>query len=239
MRLPDVKPWVADGLTLSNGIFGFLSILTWAVELGPLKSLPDPAVAAAYIGLGVVADGLDGVAARAWGSTGLGDALDSICDALTFSVAPAVFLVNTHELVDGLVFRSALSLTAVALVVAGMLRLARHREGEDEKEAFVGLPTPWSAAALVTVLLVGVPAWVSLSLAFLLAVLNLSRVPYPKTRGVVFTRAALVLVVASLLVIGALLVLDRMPVGVLWAAVAVAIGLVVLAPIAAPRSESA
>jgi CDP-diacylglycerol--serine O-phosphatidyltransferase len=237
VSLPDPRRWVADAMTLANGIFGFLSVLTWAVELGPLSSLPDPAVAAAYIGLGVVADGLDGVVARAWGSTGVGDALDSICDALTFSVAPAVFLVNMNEMVDGLVFRSALSLAAVALVLAGMLRLARHRTG-GSTAVFHGLPTPWSAAALITVLLLGMPGWISVGLAFLLAGLNLSPVPYPKTRGAVFTRAALGLAVASLLVIGGLLVFQQTPDSLLWLAAIVAIGLVLLAPIAAPTGET-
>lgn len=231
--LARVKPWVADALTLSNGVFGFLSILTWAVELGPLSPLPDPAVAAAYIGLGMVGDGVDGVVARAWGSTGLGDALDSICDAITFSVAPAVFLVNVNQLADGIVFRMALSLAAVGLVVAGMLRLARHREGAS-KAVFQGLPTPWSAATLVAVLLVGVPGWLAVALAAMLAALNLSSVPYPKTRGATYTRAALVLVVLSLGVIGALLVLQQTPRALLWGAAAVAVGLVVFAPLAAP-----
>lgn len=228
-----VKPWVADAMTLSNGVFGFLSILTWAVELGPLSQLPDPAVAAAYVGLGMVADGVDGVVARAWGSTGLGDALDSICDALTFSVAPAVFLVNVNELFGGVLFRTALSLAAVSLVLAGMLRLARHRSGTS-KAVFQGLPTPWSAATLVAVLLVGVPAWLTVALAVGLAVLNLSNVPYPKTRGALFTRAALVLSVLSLAVIAALLVLQQTPTAVLWGAAGVAVGLVVFAPLAAP-----
>jgi CDP-diacylglycerol--serine O-phosphatidyltransferase len=223
---------VADALTLANGVFGFLAILTWAVELGPLQGrVSDLHVAAAYIALGVIADGVDGIVARAWGSTGLGEALDSINDAITFSVAPAVLLVNVYETANGPAFRTLLSLSAVALVLAGMLRLALHQE-IGEADAFSGLPTPWSAAALVTIVLVGAPAWAAVGTALVLAVLNLSNVPYPKTRGKVFTRAALVLAAASLAVITGLLLVENPPEGLLWGAAIVALGLVGLAPLA-------
>lgn len=225
------RTWVADILTLSNGIFGFLSILTWAVELGPLSTLPDPAVAAGYIGLGIVADGVDGIVARAWGSTGLGEALDSINDAITFSVAPAVFLVKTFEGVDGPTFRAALSLTAVALVLAGMLRLARH-QGSQPKGSFQGLPTPWSAATLVVLLLVGIPGWAGLVLTLALAVLNLSKVRYPKTRGA-YTTPALVIVVVALGVIAVILVSETWAPYALRVGSVVAVGMVLLAPLAA------
>lgn len=233
--LARAKPWVADALTLSNGVFGFLAVLTWSGELGPFQTIPNAYVAAAYIGLGLVADGVDGIVARAWGSTGLGDALDAINDALTFSVAPAVFLIGVYQRTGGLGFRTLLYVVAVAFVIAGMLRLARHQDGAEGK-TFKGLPTPWSAATLVVVLLVGVPGWAAIVLAFALALLNLSHVPYPKTRGVVFRRAALVLVAASLGVIAALLLLEQTPVALLWSAAAIAVGLVLFAPLAAPRN---
>lgn len=229
-----LKPWVADALTLSNGVFGFLSILTWAVELGPLQGhVSDQHVAAAYIALGVIADGVDGIVARAWGSTGLGEALDSINDAVTFSVAPAVFLVNVYETTNGTVFRTTLSIASVVLVLAGMLRLALHQQEEKgAQETFSGLPTPWSAAALVAIVLVQAPAWIAVGFALLLAALNLSSVPYPKTRGKLFTRAALVLVAASLVVIAGLLLTPAPPVLLLWGALVVAVGLVLFAPLA-------
>lgn len=229
-----LKAWVADVLTLSNGVFGFLSILTWAVELGPLSALPDDVVAAAYIGLGVAADGIDGVVARAWGSTGLGNALDSINDAITFSVAPAVFLVKTYESFDGASFRFALSIVAVGFVLAGILRLARHQtDGGNHEGVFKGLPTPWSAAALVSLLLLSIPGWAALAVAVILGGLNLSKIPYPKTRGA-YTKPAVAIVLLALAVIAALLVLgDRYSV-VLWVAGVVAVGMVALAPLFAP-----
>lgn len=226
----DPKMWVADLLTLSNGVFGFLSILTWSSELGPFREISNALVAAAYIGLGLVADGVDGIVARAWGSTGLGDALDSINDAITFSVAPAVFLLETYESTGGLPFRTAVSLAAVGFVLAGMLRLARHQNG-GSATVFRGLPTPWSAAALVALLLLGVPGWGAIGVTVVLGGLNLSTVPYPKTRGAFKRTATLVLAAATIVVSGLVVLLgpDRAPVAA--AATVIAFGLIVFAPL--------
>lgn len=178
----------------------------------------------------MVADGLDGIVARAWGSTGLGNALDSINDAITFSVAPAVFLVKTYEAYDGPVFRTALSLAAVVLVLAGMLRLARHQTNGGSAPNFQGLPVPWSAATLVALLLLSVPGWAAVAAAVVLAGLNLSPVPYPKTKDA-YTVPTLFILVVSLAVIGGLLVLHEDPTEVLWVAGVIGVGMVLLAPL--------
>lgn len=229
------KTWVADGMTLSNGIFGFLSILTWSVELGgPLSPFNDTAVAAAYIGLGMVADGLDGIVARAWGSTGLGNALDSMSDFLTFCVAPAVFLVNVIQVPQGTLIATAEAVVALAFIVAGMLRLARHRDGDGPSDAptntFVGLPAPWSGATLVVLLLLDLPVPLELLAGLVLAGLNVSHLPYPKTRGAL-TKVALLIVAASLLVIAGLVVLGPQATWILTVAAAVALTMIVIGPI--------
>ncbi len=225
----DARVWIADGLTLANGLFGFAAILTWLIELGPFKDIPNAYVAAAYIGLGVAADGVDGIAARRWGSTGLGESLDSMSDILTFSVAPAVFLVMTIQPEPGTVLALAAASTAVVLIVAGMLRLARHQT-DDAQDHFVGLPAPWSGATLVALLLFGIPAWGAIAAALVLAALNLSPVPYPKTRGP-YVKATLFLSALTVIVITLVLVLGEGAELAFWAAVIVAISLVALAPL--------
>lgn len=229
---PGPKAWIADLLTLANGLFGFAAILPWLIELGPFREIPNAFVSAAYIGMGVAADGLDGIAARRWGSTGLGTALDSMSDILTFSVAPGVFLVMTVSPEPGTLLAAATALTAVVLIVAGMLRLARHQSA-DAKNVFEGLPTPWSGATIVALLLLGIPAWPALVTAVGLAALNLSKVPYPKTRGP-YTKATLVLAVLTLVVIAWVLLAGASADVAFWIATVVAVGLVLLAPLFAP-----
>lgn len=232
-RLPS-KAWVADLMTLGNGIFGFLSIVTWSVELGPLEGFDDRFVAAAYIGLGMVADGFDGIVARRWGSTGLGNALDTACDSITFCVAPAVFLLEAHSGARGSALGAATAVVAVAFLVAGLLRLARQQNAEGD--AFVGLPTPWSGATLVVVLLLATPPWVALAAAVLLGALNLSRVAYPKTRGRM-TRAAVIILVLALAVIATLVLFPGQARLVLGAGLVLALGMVFLAPLFARGSH--
>ncbi len=231
------KIWVADALTLSNGIFGFLSILTWSVELGgPLSPFDDTAVAAAYIGLGMVTDGLDGIVARAWGSTGLGNALDTMSDFLTFCVAPAVFLVNVIHVPQGTVTAAIEAVVALGFIVAGMLRLARHRDGDTKGQAppntFVGLPAPWSGATLVVLLVLDIPTGLALLAGIVLAGLNVSHLPYPKTRGAL-TKVALGIIVASLLVISGLIFFGPQATWILTAAAAVALTMIAIGPLVA------
>lgn len=202
--------------------------MTWSVELGPLSPLDDSFVAAAYIGLGMVADGLDGIVARQWGSTGLGNALDTACDGITFCVAPAVFLLETHQAPQGTPMGAAIALAAVIFLGAGLLRLARQQGAEGD--AFVGLPTPWSAATLVVLLLLDQPTGLVLAAAVGLAALNLSRVAYPKTRGS-YTAIALAILAVALGVIVGLLVAPTLATVLLGAALVVAVGMVALAPL--------
>ncbi|MDX1610837.1 MAG: CDP-alcohol phosphatidyltransferase family protein [Candidatus Thermoplasmatota archaeon] len=231
----DPRPWVADALTLSNGVFGFLSILTWSIELGPLSPLDDSIVAAAYIGLGMVADGLDGIVARVWGSTGLGNALDSMSDFLTFCVAPAVFLLEAVNAPRGTGLGAITAVVAVAFIIAGMLRLARHQEDQAPGTPhFAGLPAPWSGATLVVLLLLDVPAGLALVSAALLGALNVSKVPYPKTRGAL-TKVALAILIVALLVIGGLILLGGARQVILVLAAAIAVTMVVIGPFVAAR----
>lgn len=221
--------YVADLMTLANGVFGFLAVLTLSVELGALEHYEDTYVAAFYIGLGLVMDGLDGIVARRWGSTGLGDSLDTICDAITFSLAPGVLLLH----IQGPQAPLAASLVATALLVLGMLRLARNRErGRDD--TFDGLPTPWSGAAVTIVVLLqaayGFHVWIVLAATALLAVLNITHIQYPKTKGPALTRMALLVLAACAAVVAALVLAPQLAPAVLIAAAAVAAAMVLLSP---------
>lgn len=229
------KAWVADGMTLSNGVFGFLSILTWSVELGgPLAPFPDTVVAAAYIGLGMVADGLDGIVARAWGSTGLGNSLDSMSDFLTFCVAPAVFLVNVIQVPEGTLLAAIEAIVALAFIIAGMFRLARHQNGQGtgarHAATFEGLPAPWSGATLVVLLLLEIPVIMALAATVVLAGLNVSHLPYPKTRGAL-TKIAVLIMVVSLLVIAGLIAFGPQATWVLAGAATIALVMIVIGPV--------
>lgn len=109
--------------------------------------------AAMLLFLAGVLDGLDGRIARLMGATSaFGEQLDSLSDAISFGLAPAV-----------LVYLFALQpfgrwglITSFLFLVCGVCRLARFNVQAHtvDKRYFVGLPIPAAAGALVG------PIWV-------------------------------------------------------------------------------
>jgi CDP-diacylglycerol--serine O-phosphatidyltransferase len=124
---------------VANLFFGF-----WAV----IKTVHGQfGEAAPFIGLAIVLDLLDGQIARLTGtSSEFGGELDSLADAISFGVAPALLAYSWGLAVAG---RPGW-LAAFLFVTCGTLRLARfnvQRQAVDSRY-FVGLPIPAAAACL-------------------------------------------------------------------------------------------
>ena len=162
-------------ITLMNGFFGFLAIviashepgLRWQIPLLAIRSFSYPEIAAWMIIMGMIADMLDGRIARNSGSTSnFGGQLDSLCDAVTFGVAPALlsYKMCSAELVELKVlgFRYAnlvgrwVLFTAIIYAMCALVRLARfnvENAGDDAHMSFAGLPSPAGAGLLVSLIL--------------------------------------------------------------------------------------
>jgi CDP-diacylglycerol---serine O-phosphatidyltransferase len=171
-----------NGFTLANLFFGVFAIIA--------ASRGDHSKAAWYIVIGGVCDALDGRIARATNSgSQFGEELDSLVDAISFGLAPALmmyFAVLRHEGWDWvLVF---------LFVACAVMRLARFNveQAGRTKTDFIGLPSPMAGGTLATYywfsttglyndsFLAELP-WQTL-LKFLmagLAFLMISNVPYP------------------------------------------------------------
>ncbi len=141
-------------LTLGNAVSGFGAI-TYAAKLGPEEvsaSEPFLLTAAFCIFLGMLFDALDGRAAR-WAnqSSEFGAQLDSLCDAITFGVAPA-FLMRQFSAAS--VFHPRILWMIGALyAVCAILRLARFNVETDEEDShnhFSGLPSPAAAGVVAS-----------------------------------------------------------------------------------------
>lgn len=136
----------------------------------------------------IFADVLDGFAARAMrAESQFGVLFDSMSDALSFGVAPAVMLLHTLQMDPHASYCYWMTMAAMVYAVCGVLRLVRFQVMEmaarGDKEAmeaglkhFTGLPIPAACAAAVSLNLAlispDVRMWVTVPLMVQVAILS-------------------------------------------------------------------
>ena len=185
-------------LTLGNGVCGFASIAV----ASSIKGQTDPGanlcyvVSAVLIFAAMIFDALDGYVARlARSVSDFGKELDSLCDAVSFGVAPGFLLLCLGE--DWGMnnrMRQVIAVIAAFYMVCAILRLARYNvESTPDPNAgkrFKGLPSPAAAGCVASLCLLrsgyGVEwdlaafaaTWAPLGTLFV-ALLMVSSVPFP------------------------------------------------------------
>jgi CDP-diacylglycerol--serine O-phosphatidyltransferase len=183
-------------ITLGNGICGLAAMYEC------VQSPPNYLVAGWLILIGMIFDGLDGKVARATHTaSAFGTQLDSLCDAITFGVAPSVVMISMMTTIYGpghSIHPDLLrSLWAIGIIYAScaIIRLARFNvetSTDDSHQSFAGLPSPGAggtvAAAVITYyFLKDSPEWQPLAehglivlpiMAFFLGLLMVSRIKY-------------------------------------------------------------
>lgn len=173
----------ADIVTVTNAAIGFVAAAVATVE---------PTLAARLILLGAIADGLDGVVARRYGSSKAGAFLDALADVSTFVVAPAV-LVFSLAGVETVTLTAATVATLVAgglFVAAGVLRLGMYAAYDEDDTTTEGVQTTLAATLLAALQVAGVTATgsviygiagptIAVAAAVVLAVAMLAPITYP------------------------------------------------------------
>jgi CDP-diacylglycerol--serine O-phosphatidyltransferase len=153
--------------TTANMALGYYAILEVIhASLAEYRHLDNAAIA---IGFAVLFDGLDGRIARMTGTTSdFGKELDSLADAVTFGVAPAMlaWTWGFHLMPTILLTEWHIKLTQVGAIasflflIAGASRLARFNitsnpqpsnPGRPGKKYFVGMPIPAGAGVIAAV----------------------------------------------------------------------------------------
>jgi len=162
-------------VTLMNGLCGFTAIVfasqgigvAWETEMFPAANFSFFAIAGYLIFLGMIADMMDGHIARISKSTSsFGAQLDSLCDVISFGVAPAFLMLNlveayTHYLTltdhsSILIPERVVYLIAIVYVMCAIIRLARfnvENKNDDAHLGFVGLPSPPAAGIIVSIII--------------------------------------------------------------------------------------
>lgn len=160
-------------LTLANLVCGFAAIhfASKPVETSMFFQWSTLTVAGTLIFVGMFFDAIDGSVARLTGSTSdLGKQLDSLCDIVTFGVAPAYLMMRLVSFyyvspndsgpifvgpdVDS-IYGKAVWAIAAFYVCCAALRLARftaetEHDGGSAHSSFKGLPTPGAAGVVAS-----------------------------------------------------------------------------------------
>jgi len=136
---------IPNALTCGNLVCGCLGILA---------SFQYPPIAPAYfVWAACIFDFFDGFAARAFKSySPMGKELDSLADMVSFGVLPALVM---FRLMSGVSQNEWLPYSAFLLVVFSALRLAKFNIDENQRDSFIGLPTPANALFITSLVFLG------------------------------------------------------------------------------------
>jgi CDP-diacylglycerol--serine O-phosphatidyltransferase len=161
-------------ITLMNGMCGFIAIMYASRGPGIVWQMPFLrradfslsffALSGYMIFFAMIADVMDGRVARLSKTTSsFGGQLDSLCDAVSFGVAPAFLMVKlvdvhfNHLRLEGMALTitgRAVMLAALVYAMCAVIRLARFNVENQEDESahmnFDGLPSPPAAGVVVS-----------------------------------------------------------------------------------------
>ncbi|MEW1860049.1 CDP-diacylglycerol--serine O-phosphatidyltransferase [Streptomyces sp. NBC_00669] len=182
---------IADALTLGNAICGFMAVYftTTGVLVPHLMGNGDSAMskhsaanAVTLMLMASVFDLFDGLVARKLRSSAMGAELDNLSDLISFGLAPAYFVVVWGIVSDDAHGKVAAA-AAVLVVLAVVLRLARFSCTTLRDGVFQGMPSPFGAMTVVSLVLLELPFLPTVIAIVGVAWLMVSRVEYPKPRG--------------------------------------------------------
>jgi CDP-diacylglycerol--serine O-phosphatidyltransferase len=155
--------------TLLNGLCGFAAIhyavkQPLGVSLTGDQVLMNLQIAAGLLFAAMFCDMLDGRVARMTRTTSdFGAQLDSLCDVISFGVAPAVLMLRScisvlrEQDLEILGLERVVWGIAAVYMLSAVLRLARFNVETEEDESahmsFKGLPTPGAAACIASLVL--------------------------------------------------------------------------------------
>lgn len=133
--------------------------------------------------LAAIFDLCDGLVARKLRSSPMGAELDNLSDLISFGLAPAYFVL-VYGMVSDNAHQKVSAVAAIVVLLAVVLRLARFSCVTMKDGMFQGMPSPFGALTVVSIVLLELPFVPTLLAIIGTAWLMVSRVEYPKPRGV-------------------------------------------------------
>lgn len=134
---------IPNTITCLNLAAGVMAIICASAGDATLWGMAAYNWAYVFVGIAAVADFLDGFAARLLHAySNLGKELDSLCDLVSFGVAPAMIMYNC---LDAMSTAEWVKWLVLLIPVCGALRLARFNIDTRQTTSFIGLPIPANA----------------------------------------------------------------------------------------------
>jgi len=189
---------IADFISITNAIFGILAIIVLFIDLIDSLELRIH-ISLSLILIGLLADGLDGIVARKFGKSNIGDYLESIADMTSMVVAPAVFIfvVYSDELYTEILRNIWLFVGVGLFLFFGMVRLASFSTMK-EKNIYIGLPASASAIILLVLSYLRFEFILILPIVVIIGALMVSNFIFPKTDKKMNTVAVILILLTIL-----------------------------------------
>ena len=187
---------ISDIISLLNMSCGFISILNSINQNFELAAL--------FMIFAIMFDSVDGWVARKINrndALDFGKNIDSLSDAVSFGVAPAVFLYSTINTTTDII-QPITIIVGLLIVICGVLRLTRYNVIADKIETkdFIGFPIPGIAFILATLYLSGIyNLYLALILSIIISLIMISTIRYPKFDNIPTLAVSCILIVLLIL----------------------------------------
>ncbi|MCQ2971991.1 MAG: archaetidylserine synthase [archaeon] len=182
---------ISDIVSLLNMLSGFCSIIASINQ--------DFKLGAIFLILTIVFDSIDGWVARYFNRNdelGFGKNIDSLCDVVSFAIAPAVLLYCLSKTVPS---PEIITIIVCAIMAScGVLRLTRYNVIADHVDfkGFIGFPIPGIALILAAYTLSGAfNIYIAYILMIIVSYLMISDVKYPKFSNIPVIGIAVLLII--------------------------------------------
>lgn len=174
--LSEIK--ISDLFTFLNLFFGFAGIL---------YLFQDVTLSVKFLFISAIMDGADGFIASRIGEGSLGKPLDSLADAVSFGVLPALMIALSGYMAVALIF-----------LLTGVLRLARFNV--LKKEDFIGYPITASAILVASMFYLDFNISIIEVMAVILSIFMILDIEYIKIRDTVILFVFAVIIISSFVV---------------------------------------
>lgn len=190
---------IADVISLTNAIFGFLSILFLFSDLISNEEMR-LRVSFSFILLALLADGLDGIVARKTKVSEIGEYLESIADMTSLIIAPALFIYFIYNdlVLSSIINHIYLLIALILFLLLGTIRLSSFHIMKNKK-FFLGLPASAGTIILLIIAYFEIKFIYILPVIILISLLMVSNIRFPKPRFKINAIAAILIILTLII----------------------------------------